>query len=116
MTDVPVRELHQRNDVSRRQHARDYVELKWPHSPGSTRRTLSEAMATIAPALVTDIKGMADARTVRTALYSWAFNVTRRTEEPPPEGAKVLAWFERKSLPASAHRPTACAYGLHSMP
>ncbi|MFF0397439.1 tyrosine-type recombinase/integrase [Streptomyces sp. NPDC005248] len=101
-TGVPVRELRQRNDVSWYQHARDYIEMKWPHSPGSTRRTLSEAMATIAPALVTDTKGMADARTVRTALYSWAFNVTRRAEEPPPEVAKVLAWFERKSLPTSA--------------
>ncbi|WP_405389189.1 tyrosine-type recombinase/integrase [Streptomyces sp. NBC_01102] len=102
VTGAPVRELRQRNDVSWYQHARDYIEMKWPHSPGSTRRTLSEAMATIAPALVTDTKGMADARTVRTALYSWAFNMTRRTEEPPPEVAKVLAWFERKSLPTSA--------------
>lgn len=59
-------------------------------------------MATIAPALVTDTKGMADAKTVRTALYSWAFNMTRRAEEPPPEVAKVLSWFERKSLPTSA--------------
>ncbi|MDX2727271.1 tyrosine-type recombinase/integrase [Streptomyces sp. PA03-2a] len=101
-TGVPVRELRHRNDVSWYQHARDYIEMKWPHSPGSTRRTLSEAMATIAPALVTDTKGMADARTVRTALYSWAFNMTRRAEEPPPEVAKVLAWFERKSLPTSA--------------
>ncbi|WP_327422404.1 hypothetical protein OG763_20450 [Streptomyces sp. NBC_01230] len=90
-TGVPVRELRQHNDVSWYQHARDYIEMKWPHSPGSTRRTLSEAMATIAPALVADTKGMADARTVRTALYSWAFNMTRRAEEPPPEGAKVLA-------------------------
>ncbi|WP_103517789.1 tyrosine-type recombinase/integrase [Streptomyces sp. SM10] len=101
-TGVPVRELRQRNDVSWYQHARQYIEMKWPHSPGSTRRTLAEAMATIAPALVTDTKGMADARTVRTALYGWAFNMTRRAEEPPPEVAKVLAWFERKSLPTSA--------------
>lgn len=90
-TGVPVRELRQHNDVSWYQHARDCIEMKWPHSPGSTRRTLSEAMATIAPALVADTKGMADARTVRTALYSWAFNMTRRAEEPPPEVAKALA-------------------------
>ncbi|WP_330320535.1 site-specific integrase [Streptomyces clavifer] len=101
-TGVPVRELRQRNDVSWYQHARQYIEMKWPHSPGSTRRTLAEAMATIAPALVADTKGMADPRTVRTALYGWAFNMTRRAEEPPPEVATVLAWFERKSLPTSA--------------
>lgn len=101
-TGVPVRELRESKEVTWYQHARDYIEMKWEHSPGSTRRTLAEAMATIAPALVTDTKGMADAKTVRVALYSWAFNVTRRTEEPPADVAKVLAWFERKSLPTSA--------------
>ncbi|WP_234335970.1 tyrosine-type recombinase/integrase [Streptomyces sp. NRRL S-1022] len=59
-------------------------------------------MATVTPAPVKDTKGMADPRTVRTALYSWAFNVSRRDEEPPDEVAKVLAWFERKSLPTSS--------------
>ncbi|MFF1836789.1 tyrosine-type recombinase/integrase [Streptomyces sp. NPDC058231] len=102
VTGVPVKELRKRKEVSWYQHARDYIEMKWTHSPGSTRRTLAEAMATIAPALVTDTKGMADPGLVRVALYSWAFNMTRRTEEPPADVAKVLAWFERKSLPTSA--------------
>ncbi|MFJ2220817.1 tyrosine-type recombinase/integrase [Streptomyces anulatus] len=101
-TGVPLRELRQRKEVGWYQHARNYIEMKWPHSPGSTRRTLSEAMATIAPALVTNTKGMPDPRAVRTALYGWAFNMNRRSEEPPAEVVKVLAWFERKSLPASA--------------
>lgn len=101
-TGVPLRELRERNDVSWFQHAQDYIEMKWPHSPGSTRRTLAEAMATITPALVSDTRGMADAGTVRTALYSWAFNVNRRDETPPAEVARVLDWFERKSLPISA--------------
>ncbi|MGW7076902.1 tyrosine-type recombinase/integrase [Streptomyces sp. NPDC054866] len=89
-------------DITWYEHARRYIEMKWTHSPGSTRRTLAEAMATVTPALVKDTKGMADARAVRTALYSWAFNKNRWDEEPPTEVAKVLAWFERKSLPASA--------------
>ncbi|MER5298960.1 site-specific integrase [Streptomyces lasiicapitis] len=89
-------------DISWYEHARRYIEMKWTHSPGSTRRTLAEAMATVTPVLVKDTKGMADARAVRTALYSWAFNKNRWEEEPPAEVAKVLAWFERKSLPASA--------------
>ncbi|MFE1926579.1 hypothetical protein ACFW91_29000 [Streptomyces asoensis] len=101
-TGTPLSELRQRNDVSWYQHAREYIEMKWQHSPGSTRRTLAEAMATVTPALVKDTKGMADAQTVRTALYSWAFNVSRRDQDPPDEVAAVLAWFERKSLPTSA--------------
>ncbi|EGG46664.1 integrase [Streptomyces griseoaurantiacus M045] len=101
-TGLPLSELRERDDVSWYRHAREYIEMKWTHSPGSTRRTLAEAMATVTPALVKDTKGMADVRTVRTALYSWAFNVSRRNEEPPTEVAKVLDWFERKSLPTSA--------------
>jgi integrase len=101
-TGLPLRELRERNDISWFQHAREYIEMKWPHSPGSTRRTLAEAMATVTPVLVKDTKGMADSRTVRTALYSWAFNVNRREESPPSDVAKVLEWFERKSLPVSA--------------
>ncbi|WP_369205194.1 hypothetical protein [Streptomyces sp. PU-14G] len=62
-------------DISWYEHARNYIEMKWTDSPASTRRTLAEAMAmaTVTPALVKDTKGMPDARTVRTALYSWAF-------------------------------------------
>ena len=101
-TGLPVRELRRRNDVSWFQHAQDYIEMKWPHSPGSTRRTLAEAMATVTPALVKDSQGMADAQTIRIALYSWAFNVNRRHETPPADVAQVLDWFERKSLPVSA--------------
>ncbi|MEU0455610.1 hypothetical protein ABZ322_21880 [Streptomyces sp. NPDC006129] len=76
--------------------------MKWDDSPGNTRRTLSEAMATVTPAFVKDTKGMPDARTVRRALYSWAFNKNRWDEEIPPDVAKVIDWFKRKSLPVSA--------------
>ncbi|MFI8792284.1 tyrosine-type recombinase/integrase [Streptomyces sp. NPDC055105] len=89
-------------DITWYEHARRYIEMKWTHAPGSTRRTLAEAMASVTPALVMDTKGMPEVHAIRTALYSWAFNVNRWKEAPPPEVAKVLAWFERKSLPASA--------------
>jgi hypothetical protein len=81
---------------------RNYIEMKWDRSPASTCRTLAEAMATVTPVLVKDTKGMADPRTVRRALYSWAFNKKRWEEDPPPEVRAVLLWFERKSLPTSA--------------
>ncbi|XHM92833.1 hypothetical protein AB0761_21835 [Peterkaempfera sp. SMS 1(5)a] len=59
-------------------------------------------MATVTPALVTDTKGMPDPHAMRTALYGWAFNLTRREMEPPPEVSRALAWIERKSLPVAA--------------
>ncbi|MFB7113021.1 tyrosine-type recombinase/integrase [Streptomyces sp. NPDC056291] len=45
---------------------------------------------------------MPDARVVRRALYSWAFNKNRWDGEIPSDVAKVLEWFKRKSLPTSA--------------
>jgi integrase len=99
---LPLSELRRLKDVSWYQHARNYIEMKWADAPASTRRTLAEAMATVTPALVEDTRGMADNRTVRTALYSWAFNKHRWNQEPPEEVAAVLGWFERKSLPTSA--------------
>ncbi|MCK1812720.1 site-specific integrase [Streptomyces sp. XM4011] len=101
-TGLPLSELRRRNDVAWYQHAREYIDMKWADSPASTRRTLAEAMATVTPVLVTDTRGMADKSTVRTALYSWAFNQHRWDQDPPEELQKVLVWFERKSLPISA--------------
>ncbi|MGP3985107.1 tyrosine-type recombinase/integrase [Streptomyces sp. KR80] len=99
---LPKSMLREQQDVSWYAHARQYIEMKWQHAPASTRKTLAEAMATVTAALVKDTKGMADVHTVRTALYSWAFNVHRWEEEHPPDVKAVLAWFERKSLSASA--------------
>ncbi|MBO8191368.1 tyrosine-type recombinase/integrase [Streptomyces oryzae] len=99
---LPKSMIVKTRDLSWYQHARNYIEMKWTDSPASTRRTLAEAMATVTPALVKDTKGMPDARTVRTALYSWAFNKNRWEEEPPADVARTLDWFKRKSLPTSA--------------
>jgi hypothetical protein len=98
-TGLPAKELRQRNDVSWYRHARDYIEMKWPTSPAKTRTTLADAMATATPVLVTRRRGIPDARDLRHALYSWAFNLNRWTEDPPTEVARVLTWVERLRLP-----------------
>ncbi|MEV5509849.1 tyrosine-type recombinase/integrase [Streptomyces orinoci] len=99
---LPKSMVQKETDIPWYQHARNYIEMKWDYAPATTRRGLAEAMATVTPILVKDTKGMADPRTVRRALYSWAFNKKRWEEEPPPEVKAVLDWFERKSLPVSA--------------
>ncbi|MGW2467734.1 tyrosine-type recombinase/integrase [Streptomyces bauhiniae] len=99
---LPKSMVAKTRDISWYEHARAYIEMKWDDSPGNTRQTLAEAMATVAPAFVKDTKGMADARVVRRALYGWAFNKNRWDVEPPADVAQVLNWFERKSLPTSA--------------
>lgn len=99
---LPKSLVQRAKDISWYQHARNYVEMKWPHSPASTRRNLAEAMATVTLALVKDSKGMADHKAVRRALYTWGFNVNRWKEETPDDVAALLAWVERKSVQTSA--------------
>ncbi|MCB5168762.1 site-specific integrase [Streptomyces bambusae] len=98
---LPKSMVQRAKDISWYQHARNYVEMKWDHSPASTRRNLAEAMATVTLALVKDTNGMADHKAVRRALYTWGFNVHRWKEEPPADVASMLAWIERKSVPTS---------------
>ncbi|WP_421109744.1 tyrosine-type recombinase/integrase [Streptomyces sp. NEAU-S77] len=101
-TGLPVSELRKLNDVSWYQHARDYIEMKWPAAPAKTRTTLAEAMASATPALVSTRRGMPDARELRRALYSWAFNLNRWTEDPPADVRRTLEWVERNTVPMSA--------------
>lgn len=68
---LPKSLVAKERDITWYEHARRYIEMKWTHAPGSTRRTLAEAMASVTPALVKDTKGMPDESAVRTALYSW---------------------------------------------
>ncbi|MEU6849932.1 tyrosine-type recombinase/integrase [Actinacidiphila alni] len=100
-TGLPVSELRRRNDVSWYQHARDYIEMKWPTSPAKTRTTLAEAMASATPALVSTHRGMPESRELRRALYGWAFNMNRWKEEPPADVARVLEWVESHTVAMS---------------
>ncbi|AGP55898.1 MULTISPECIES: tyrosine-type recombinase/integrase [Streptomyces violaceusniger group] len=102
VTGLPLSELRKLNDVSWYQHARDYIEMKWPAAPAKTRTTLAEAMASATPALVTTRRGMPDARELRRALYSWAFNMNRWKEDPPTDVERILTWVERNTVPVSA--------------
>ncbi|MFD7918871.1 tyrosine-type recombinase/integrase [Streptomyces sp. NPDC059740] len=99
---LPKSLVEKQRDITWYEHARNYIAMKWDASPGNTRRTLAEAMASVTPTFVKDTAGMPDARELRRALYSWGFNKNRWNEEPPPEVAKTLAWVERKSLATSA--------------
>ncbi|MFI8510491.1 tyrosine-type recombinase/integrase [Streptomyces sp. NPDC085460] len=98
---LPKSMVQKAKDISWYEHAKNYVEMKWDHSPASTRRNLAEAMATVTLALVKDTKGMGDQKAVRRALYTWGFNVNRWKEETPADVAALLAWVERKSVPTS---------------
>lgn len=82
--------------------AHEYIEQRWERTPGNTRRTLADAFATVAPALVRPGATFSDPRVLRRALYSWAFNKKAWQCEPAEEWLRALNWMKQNSLPVSA--------------
>lgn len=82
--------------------AHEYLDQRWDRTPGNTRRTLSDAFATITPALVHPGATYPEPRVLRRALYSWAFNKNAWAQEPSEEWQKALDWMKKNSLPVSA--------------
>ncbi|MBB4987100.1 tyrosine-type recombinase/integrase [Streptomyces nymphaeiformis] len=82
--------------------AHEYLDQRWDRTPGNTRRTLADAFATITPALVLPGATYSEPRSLRRALYSWAFNKNAWGEEPKEEWRRALDWMKRNSLPVSA--------------
>ncbi|MEE4593662.1 hypothetical protein V2J94_17510 [Streptomyces sp. DSM 41524] len=82
--------------------SREYVAQRWDRTPGNTRRTLADALATIAPAFAEPGVAYSAPRVLRRALYSWAYNKNTWKSDPPEEWQAALAWLERHSLPVSA--------------
>ncbi|SPE48292.1 Site-specific recombinase XerC [Streptomyces netropsis] len=102
-TGLPASELRAlKQSVTWYQHAHDYIDQRWDRTPGGTRRTLADALATITPALVKPSSGQPDHRVLRRALYSWAFNKNAWRSEPPEEWRKALDWVEKQSLAISS--------------
>jgi hypothetical protein len=76
-----------------------YVDMKWPHAAAKTRDSLTDALATVTPALVVDdAPGAPDPLVLREALRQYALPPTSRELAQPEEIRAVLAWLERHSL------------------
>ncbi|GAA2876067.1 tyrosine-type recombinase/integrase [Streptosporangium fragile] len=76
-----------------------YVDMKWPHAAAKTRDSLTDALATITPALVDqDAPGKPDALLLREALRQFALPPAARLLPRPQEIRTALAWLERHSL------------------
>lgn len=82
--------------------AHEYIDQRWERTPGNTRRTLADALATITPALVDRGATFPEPRVLRRALYSWAFNKKAWEGEPCEEWQRAIDWMRRHSLPVSA--------------
>jgi integrase len=101
-TGLPASMLKVKSAVTWYAFALAYVDMKWPHAAAKSRDSLTDALATVTPALVQDdIPGRPDVETLRTALRQHALPPTVRDLPRGPEIAAALAWLERASLPVS---------------
>lgn len=102
-TGLPTSELRAKtSSISWYEHTRAYINRRWDRLPAKSRRNDADSLATITPALVKTMSGRPDVRTLRAALYGWAYNKGRWEQEPPEDIAVALRWVEKNSLPVSA--------------
>ncbi|WP_433370280.1 hypothetical protein [Streptosporangium sp. CA-115845] len=76
-----------------------YVDMKWPHAAAKTRDSLTDALATVTPALVNEsASGKPEPLILREALRQYALPPVSRQSERPETIRSALAWLERHSL------------------
>jgi hypothetical protein len=77
------------------EHAIAFVDMKWPHASPKHRRSISEALATVTPALLNTDRGVPETEQIRDLLYGWAFNKAARDAGEPPEHLReTLRWMQ----------------------
>ncbi|GAA1725911.1 hypothetical protein GCM10009734_33410 [Nonomuraea bangladeshensis] len=76
-----------------------YVGMKRPHAAAKTRDSISDALATVLPALTKERPGRPDAGILRAALRKYALlPEARRRLDVPLESKQALRWLEAASL------------------
>ncbi|MFG2293125.1 tyrosine-type recombinase/integrase [Streptomyces sp. NPDC048603] len=108
---LPVSELRQLNSPTWFEHACTYACMKWPNAAAKHRVGIAEALSTVTGVWVKDSVGAPDARVLRLALRTWAFQAVRdaegewvprmRAEAPPEDAARALKWVAENSLRVS---------------
>lgn len=81
--------------------AQRYVETKWPRLAAKSRDNITDALATLLPALVTTRKKAPPARVLRTALRRHGLLPETRRRTLAPEQATALHWLETHSRPVA---------------
>jgi integrase len=95
-TGLPASEFRRLQSPTWYQHACSYARMKWPNASAKHRAGIADALATITPVLVKDIRGEPERKVMRSALYSWAFRF-----QPDPATGKLVARCEVEELPAA---------------
>lgn len=100
-TGLPMSLAIRASDVAWFSVACAYMDAKWPSAAATYRRSISEALTAITPALLDNrTVGKPDDAVIRRALHRWAFNTARRDDpERPAEISDALRWIARHSVP-----------------
>ena len=89
-------------DVTWYEHARAYMQMKWPDLAPKSRRSAAEALTTITVALTGRRPQAPGPGTLRRALFGYAFNAASAARPVPAEITRALDWVARASLPVTA--------------
>ncbi|GAA3335468.1 site-specific integrase [Amorphoplanes nipponensis] len=83
-------------------HVREYMKGKWPRLAAKSRRGTVEALTHVTLLMTSGSRrGRPADAVLREALYVYALNPRRWSEEPSETHAAALAWLERASLPVT---------------
>ncbi|HYZ57873.1 MAG TPA: site-specific integrase [Streptosporangiaceae bacterium] len=79
-----------------------YIDMKWPSAAPKTRDAMTEALASVIPAVVSEEPpDQFDIAMLRSALRHFVLAPPSHTLGRPPEAAAALRWLEKASLPVS---------------
>lgn len=82
-------------------HAVRYVAMKWPAAAAKSRDSMTDALATVVPALTADEPGRPASAVLRRLLREYVL-VPSSSGDCPAELAAALRWLENASLPVAA--------------
>ncbi|KAA1022364.1 tyrosine-type recombinase/integrase [Pseudonocardia sp. EV170527-09] len=98
-TGLPVSAARPAQVVNWLDFACDYMDTKWPGAAATYRRSISEALTAITPAMLDGIQeGAPDGVAMRRALHRWAFNTARRDASPAAVRSD-LRWLKQHAMP-----------------
>jgi len=79
--------------------AHAYVEMRWPRAAPKSRDGITDALATIIPALTTDQPDRPSKKELRTALRKYSLLPADKRPELTPEIAETMKWLESAVMP-----------------
>lgn len=79
-----------------------YMDMKWAPAAATYRRSISEALTAITPALFDTAQGVPEGVLLRRALHMWAFNSLHRSDPSCPADVRdALRWVQIHALPVA---------------